>query len=91
MPHGAYVRPLLEYPNQVVYSGRTKYAIPVSRIHGLIHRIEAFAQVSRVGFVLVASLFRRPAATKMVSGLKFVDCDTRLATLELFPLKYRRL
>ena len=24
-----------------------------SRIHGLIHRIEAFAQVSRVGFVLV--------------------------------------
>ena len=63
--YGAYVRPLLEYANPVVYSGRTKDVILIERV--------------------------QRAATKMVAGLKSVDCETRLAVLGLFPLEYRRL
>ncbi|KER29848.1 hypothetical protein T265_03641 [Opisthorchis viverrini] len=63
--YGAYVRPLLEYANQVFYSGRTK------------------------DFTLIERVQR--AATRMVAGLKSVDYETRLATLDLFPLEYRRL
>ncbi|KER23370.1 hypothetical protein T265_08743 [Opisthorchis viverrini] len=32
MPYGAYVRPLLEYANQVVYSGRTKDVALIERV-----------------------------------------------------------
>ncbi|KER19709.1 hypothetical protein T265_15470, partial [Opisthorchis viverrini] len=63
--YGAYVRPLLECANQVVYSGRTKDVTLIERV--------------------------QRAATKMVAGLKSVDYETRLAMLDLFPLKYRRL
>ncbi|GAA55519.1 selenocysteine-specific elongation factor [Clonorchis sinensis] len=63
--YGAYVRPLLEYANPVVYSGRTKDVILIERV--------------------------QRAATKMVTGLKSVDYETRLAVLEIFPLEYRRL
>ncbi|KER33367.1 hypothetical protein T265_00689 [Opisthorchis viverrini] len=31
IPYGAYVRPLLEYANQVVYSGRTKDVTLIER------------------------------------------------------------
>ncbi|GAA53809.1 cell division cycle 20-like protein 1 cofactor of APC complex [Clonorchis sinensis] len=61
--YGAYVRPLLEYANPVVYSGRTKDVILIERV--------------------------QRAATKMVAGLKSMDYETRLAVLDLFPLKYR--
>ncbi|GAA53982.1 parafibromin [Clonorchis sinensis] len=63
--YGAYVRPLLEHANPVVYSGRTTVAFH----SGLAH----------------------PAASKMVTGLKSMDYEMRLAVLDLFPLEYRRL
>ncbi|KER27301.1 hypothetical protein T265_05626 [Opisthorchis viverrini] len=63
--YGAYVRPLPEYANQVVYLGRKKDATLIERV--------------------------QRAATRMVAGLKSVDYETRLATLDLFPLEYRRL
>ncbi|KER23675.1 hypothetical protein T265_14585, partial [Opisthorchis viverrini] len=63
--YGAYVRPLLEYADQVVYSGRTKDVTLIERV--------------------------QRAATRMVAGLKSVDYETRLVTLDLFPLECRRL
>ncbi|GAA57558.1 hypothetical protein CLF_112890, partial [Clonorchis sinensis] len=63
--YGAYVRPVLEYTNPVVYSGRTKDVIIIERV--------------------------QRAAPKMVAGLKFMDYETRLTVLDLFPLEYRRL
>ncbi|GAA52054.1 hypothetical protein CLF_107272 [Clonorchis sinensis] len=62
--YGAYVRPLLEYANPVVYSGRTNHLIFIERL--------------------------RRVATEMVSGLKSMDYETRLAVLDFFPLDYRR-
>ncbi|KER24406.1 hypothetical protein T265_07921 [Opisthorchis viverrini] len=63
--YGAYVRPLLEYANQVVYSGRTKDITLIERA--------------------------RRAATRMFACRNSVDCETRLAMLDPFPLEYRRL
>ncbi|GAA51771.1 protein kinase N, partial [Clonorchis sinensis] len=63
--YGAYVGPLLEYANPVVYSGHTKDVILIERV--------------------------QRAATKMVAGLKSMDCETRLVVLDLFPLEHRRL
>ncbi|KER32081.1 hypothetical protein T265_01853 [Opisthorchis viverrini] len=41
IPYGAYVRPLLEYANQVVYSGRTKYITLIERVQRAATRIVA--------------------------------------------------
>jgi hypothetical protein len=65
MLYGVYVRPLLEYANQVVYTGLKKDCNRIERV--------------------------QRAATKMVTGLQFVDYGRRLEILNLFPLDYRRL
>ncbi|GAA54531.1 hypothetical protein CLF_103564 [Clonorchis sinensis] len=63
----AFSRPLLSFP-----FSQTADLLPtnwLSRIHGLIHRSEAFAQVSRVGFVLVVQ-FEHHETRFVVHGLE---------------------
>ncbi|GAA50457.1 hypothetical protein CLF_104565 [Clonorchis sinensis] len=75
--YGAYVRPLLEYANPVVYSGRTKDVIPIER-------------VQRATTKMVAGL-KSMDYEALSSSLKSMDYETRLVVLDLFPLEYRRL
>ncbi|KAA3678839.1 uncharacterized protein DEA37_0011645 [Paragonimus westermani] len=63
--YGIYIRPLLEYANQVEYTGLNKDILAIERV--------------------------QRATTKVVSGLRSVTYESRLASTDLYPLERRRL